>query len=286
MTAATTQAPNRPSAPQGPAPVSAPKMMMPDAIPNAASRTVLVAVPGYGKTSIGAFADRPVMIVMPNELGYITLYRHELVPAVPVMMPRSWSELLACIESIARDPGDRKTLVLDALAGAEALLSSQICAEHFKGEWGEKGFGAFGRGAKIVMREWPAILPRLTACARKGVDVLLLAHSKVKLFSDPAGPNYDRYEIDMGNDEAWSRTRMWSEAVMYGIFQPIVDQARPEANTARAKGKAIAQNRILRTENSPICDAKCQLGLEPVYTMPNSAAECAAAYWALVKGTK
>lgn len=261
-------------------------MVLPDSIPATGSRTVLVAVPGYGKTSIGAFAESPVMILTPNELGYLTLFRRGLVPSVPAMMPRTWSELLACIETVARDPGDRKTLVLDALAGAEALLSSQVCQEHFNGDWGERGFAAFGRGAKIVMREWPAILPRLTACARKGVDVLLLGHSKIRTFKDPIGPDYDRYEIDMGTDDAWSRTRMWADAVMYGLFRSVVDQARPESNTAKAKGKAIAQSRVLRTENSPICDAKCQLGLEPEYTMPNAAAECAAAYWALVKGTK
>jgi len=247
-------------------------------------RVVLVGVEGIGKTSIAAFAETPLMIMAPEELGYLTLYSRGLVPECAIVQPRSWLEVLAAIESAAREPGKYKTLVLDAMAGLESLCAWHVCQTEFKGDWGEKGFCAYGRGPGIVARTWPAILPRLTACARAGLDVILLGHARVKNFKNPDGADYDRYECNTGNDNVWARTKMWAEACLFLSFRPIVELVRPEANVARAHGKAIGQQRIMRCEYSAVADAKNQLGLSPEYEMPDNPAACAAAFWNLVKG--
>jgi hypothetical protein len=271
-----------PPPPAAPTATAAPKMVMPVMGAAIGTRSVLVATEGYGKTSCGAMADSPVFICTPDELGYDTLFQRGLVPACPVMKPRSWSEMLAAIEFIAREPGQCKTLVIDAMAGIEALCAAHVCAVNFEGDWGERGFQAWGRGKSIVAREFPAIFPRLTACSRKGVDVLLLGHAKVETFKNPEGADYDRFVCNIAV-EPWQKTKAWAEAVLFGNFRAIVDEAKTEKNIAKAKGKAIGQQRIMRCQYSASADAKNQYGLAPEYTMPDNPAQFAVAFWGLIK---
>lgn len=258
-------------------------MAVPTIVPTG-SRVVLVAVNGYGKTTIGAYGESPVVICAPDEQGYMTLLKHGLVPAIPVMQVKSWPELLASLSGLAQDKQGRKTIVLDALAGFEYLLARHVCETQFKGDWSERGFMSFYRGPAQVAREWPALLLRLTQCANAGLNVLLIGHAKVARFSNPDGADFDRFECACGHVDLWGRTRDWAEAVLFGNFRAIVDTARPESNIAKAKGKAIGQERILRCQYSAAADAKNQYGLAPEYTMPNEAEACAAAFWNLVNG--
>lgn len=251
---------------------------------SAGLRMVLVGVEGIGKTTIGAMADEPVIVMAPDELGYLTLRSRGLVPDVPVMRPSSWDQLIASLDALASDPRGRRTVVLDAMAGMESLLAQDVCKRHFGGDWGERGFAAYGRGAKVVGREWTSLFPRLTTLASRGMDVLLLGHARVRRFNSPDGPDYDRYECNVATEDVWARTKAWAEAVLFFNFRPIVDQARPEANVAKAHGKAIAHQRIMRCCYSPSADAKNQYGLKDEYAMPDDPAECAAAFWALMKG--
>jgi len=273
-----TRPPPRPVAASPPPPIG-----KPSAEPKGV-RITLVGVEGIGKTSIAAYGADTLMLITPDELGYLTLYQRGLVPECDVAQPRSWPDVLALIESVAQQPGRYKTLGIDAMAGLESLCAWHVCQTEFNGNWGEKGFRAWNHGPAIVARTWPAILPRLTACSRAGLDVILLGHARVKNFKNPDGPDYDRYECNTGNDDVWARTKMWAEACLFLNFRPIIDLARPEANAARAHGKAIGQQRVMRCQYSAVTDAKNQLGLDPEYEMPDSPAECAAAFWNLIKG--
>lgn len=245
-------------------------------------RVVLVAVNGWGKTSLAARAKDAVGIVAPDEHGYLTLLSRGLVPAIPIYQPTSWLETLACVDALAANPQGRRTLFIDALTGVEQMLAQHVCKTQYGGDWGEKGFMAFYRGPAQVAREWPAILSRLTRVAAAGVDVVLIGHAKVEKFKNPDGPDFDRYACACGTEDLWGRTRNWAEAVLFGNFRAIVDTARPEANIAKASGKAIGQERILRCQHSAAADAKNQYGLEPEYVMPNNADECASAFWNLI----
>lgn len=277
---------NSPPPPMAPPPAAprqaaAPTMRMPT-VHRAGIRAVLVAVNGYGKTTAAAHGPDPVVVMAPDELGYMTLLSRGLVPAVPVVEPTTWPETLASIDAIADAPQGRKTIVLDALTGFEMLLAAHVCKTQCGGDWGEKGFMAFYRGPAQVAREWPALLMRLTRAAEKGLNVLVIGHAKSTKFKNPDGPDYDRYECACGTEDLWGRTRNWAEAVLFGNFRAIVDTARPEANIAKASGKAIGQERILRCQHSAAADAKNQYGLQPEYVMPDEPQAFAAAFWNLI----
>lgn len=276
-------APPRPTpAPPPPPSKTAPAKMAMPTRSKSGSRVVFVAVNGYGKTTCGAYGPEPVVIMSPDEHGYITLHDHGIVPSVPIMQPKSWPELLASIESFAADRQGRKTIVLDALAGLEFLLARHVCETRFKGDWGKTGFLSWNEGPREVARIWPSLLARLMACSKNGMNILILGHAKVSRFNNPDGADYDRYECNCGAIELWNRTRDWAEAVLFGNFRAIVDQAREQANIAKAHGKAIGQQRIIRCQYSAAADAKNQYGLGPEYVMPDDREKFAESFWSMV----
>lgn len=280
----TTKMPPPPQRSGAAAPPEACEMQMPGKS-GAGIRAVLVGVEGIGKTTIGAYAPDPVIIMAPDELGYLTLHSRGLVPTVPTMRPRNWPQLLQAVEGFARDVQGRKTIVLDAMAGLESMCAGFVCQTEFGGDWGEKGYQAYGRGKGITTRTWPQLLLRLTSCANKGMNVLLLGHARVRAFNSPDGPSYDRYECNVGTDEVWAKTKAWCESSSFLLFRPIVDQAVNQTNMAKAKGKAVAHTRVMRCAYSAVSDAKNQYGLQDEYTMPDDPAACAAAYWNLMLTT-
>ncbi len=284
MTTMTT-APRAPSRTATPATAPVISMTMPERSSHGA-RVVFVAVNGYGKTTAGALGPDPVIVMSPDERGYETLYDHGLVPAVPLMRPRDWPELIASLRALASDQQGRRTVVLDALAGFEYMLAQHICRTQYGNDWGKGGFLAWNEGPRVVARTWPVLLGALQACAQRGLNVLILGHAKITRFNNPDGPDYDRYECACGTADLWSRTRDWAEAVLFGNFVAIVDQAREQPNIARAHGKAIGQQRVLRCQYSAAADAKNQYGLDPQYIMPDNPEQFADAFWRMVTRNK
>lgn len=261
--------------------VAAAKMEVPT-LTRLGSRVVFVAVEGFGKTTTGALGPKPVFICTPDEQGYITLLSRGLVPPLPVMQVRSWLELLASVEALARDAQGRETIVLDAMAGLEQLCAQHVCTTQYKGDWSKSGYLSFYEGPKVTARTWPLLLSRLTACARKGVNVLMLGHAKVRRFNAPDGIDYDRYECNVGTEEVWARTKAWAESVLFGNFRAIVETTGRENNTAKAHGKAVAHERILRCQYSAVADAKNTYGLAAEYAMPDDAAKFAESFWTMM----
>lgn len=244
-------------------------------------RVVLVAPEGMGKTSIGAHAERPMFICMPDEKGYDTLRKYGLIPESPAMHPRNWIELLQSIEYAAEGDHGRKTLVIDAAIGVERMLIQHIIHKHCEGD--PTKFDAYGRGTKFLSIEWPAIFGELNAAAARGMDVLILSHAKAAKYSPPDGSAYDRYTSNILYVELWAALKAWAQAVLFYTTRAIVDTARPETNVAKAKGKAIAGERILRCTLTPVAEAKNQWGLDPEYTMPDDPKEAADIFWNLTK---
>lgn len=271
-----TTTPPRPSEPKS-------MLLKPSSLPlqKCGARIVLVGEMGWGKTSISAGGPNPIIIAAPGENGYLTLFQRGLVPECDVAMPGSWPDLLSTLSSITRMTPAR-TVVLDALVGFESLCASHVCETEFGGDWGEKGFMAYGRGKGIVQRTWPLILPRFDALVRHGHNVMVLAHAQIRRFDNPVGAAYDRYEANVA-PEVWARTKAWAECVCFGTFLPIIDEGK---NKHAGKGKAVGHARVMHCQYSAVADAKNQYGLEPRYTMPDEPRACADAFWSLMFNSK
>lgn len=242
---------------------------------NLPNRYGLHAVEGLGKTSLLTHAPKPVFIQSRGETGLETLIEARQVTETPHFpAAESWEEAREQIRFLIDEEHGFRTLVIDTINGLERLMHEFICNRDFGGDWGEKGFAGYQRGYKVSLAEWRLFLNELDRVrTNKKMTVFLLAHTKVKGFKNPAGPDYDRYQPDM-HEDTWSLTLKWLDAVFFGNFETTVQVPGRAGSDMTKKGKGQGGSiRMLYTQRTAAYDAKNRLGLPEEIEMGNSSAE-------------
>ena len=232
---------------------------------------VINGVEKWGKTTMAAYAPGSALIVSPSDLsGYMMLYKDGLVPKRQTATPGNWLELFAIIDGIIANPGELKTLALDALGGFERLCHEHVCAQQFGGDWGEKGFISFHKGYDISVAEWMKFLARLDRLKMAGVNVLMLSHVKTQAFRNPLGLDYDRYVPDC-HAKTWGVTHKWADNIMFANFADTVQEKK-----GRTKG--VTGQRVLFTQRTAAYDAGGRMRLPFEIDIPNNAAQAWATF--------
>jgi len=228
-------------------------------------RVILHAVEGWGKTSMGSYTKTPAILMAKGETGYETLLGAGLVPSVPAARINTWLELLAIMDTL----NGYETVVLDAIGGFEHLCHEYVCDVEYKGDWGEKGFKGYQRGADVAVTEWLKLLAKLDKLRDVGITTLLLSHTKIGPYGNPLGADYDRLGSDV-HKKTWGVTHRWADAVLFGEFFTDVETNRSSKPDALRKGKGIGGGqRIIHTEWNAAYDAKNRYNMDPVIDIPD-----------------
>lgn len=223
-----------------------------------------------GKSSL--VGNAPDAVVMPTrqEETWDLLKRTGAVPAdLPVLpTPQSWGDVLGILSSLLEDEHGFRLLGIDTIGGCERLCHEHVCAQHFKGDWGERGFAGYQRGYEVALAEWREFLGLLDRLRdHRQMRVVLLGHTRIKQWRNPEGPDFDRYTVDV-HDKTWALTHKWADAVLLANYYVETEQD----NGKRAKGRG-GQQRFIYTEHSAAYDAKNRLGLPSEISMGNSGLE-------------
>lgn len=296
MTAPARPAPGRPSptnAPprSAPATSSGPISFKPMQASPQPLKILFYAVEGFGKTSMGAHTNKPFMLMGQAETGYSDLLAAGRVPAVPGLRVDTFKQALDTLDSLAKDHGDRQTLVVDSLTTFEDMVMDEVCREHFSGDWGPQGFQSYGKGYAMVSTEWMKLLARLDKVAQSGLDVVMLAHTAIKTFDNPTGASFKRYSVDLYDSEKASTlqaTKAFATDILFGNFLTIVEVGKAEAkkNIADQKGKGIGDTvRMLYTERRDTWDAKNRRGMPPEIELVNDPTQTWAQVWEAITNT-
>lgn len=232
------------------------------------NRVVFHGVEGLGKTSFAAQAPAPIFLMARGETGLETLIDANQLPETPHFPElQDWRSTLESLEALRTQEHPYKTIVLDTMNGFERLCHEFICDTHFGGDWGEKGFSGYMRGYEVALPEWRSFLSLLDRIREeRRCSILCLAHTKVKTFKNPEGPDYDRYTVDM-HDKTWGLTHKWADMVLFGTFYTTV-----EKEGGRSKGKG-GQQRVAYTTRHASYDAKHRHGLPEEIDLGDSPAE-------------
>lgn len=224
---------------------------------------VLYSRPGRGKTSLAAQFPNRLFVVDPTEEGIHDLKASGQVPAdTPVLTVNSWEEDIAILDELINNDHPYRYYVRDAIGatGLEGKLFEYVCKKDCEGNWDK--FSAYGRGPELALPYLNEYLNKLEDLRRKGVGVLLIAHSKVKAFNDPMRDSYDRIILD-NHDKVQNAILKWASTVGYIDYRVKVEE---ENGKAKAKG-GWAELHLVGT---PAFEAKNRDGITEVIKLPNA----------------
>jgi hypothetical protein len=222
-------------------------------------RVVLYGPPKIGKSTFGSEAPDAVFVTTEDGIDNVTVDR----------FPRaeSWAALIDNLEQVAKGEHSYKTLVLDTLNGAAELAAQHTCITKFSGDWGPKGFAAFGQGQAATSEEMRRVIPIFDACRARGMVVLLLAHTGVQSVRNPIEGDFTKYTPDVDR-RVWARFAAWADIIMRADYEYFVKKS----DNPLAKGKAVGTStRVLRCSGSAAEDVGTRVGFElPSETLPLS----------------
>ena len=206
---------------------------------------------GVGKSTFGAQAPNPIFL--GPEKGTMNLD----VARFPT--PHSWSDVMTALDELANSKHDFKTLVIDTLDWLEPLCYAHICKTYEVNSI-EKAAGGYGKGYREALNEMVEFRHKLSFLREnKGINIILLAHSKVVTFEDPTTDHgYSRYELKLQDSANVSIRSMWREYVDAVLFCNFETFSKGEGKQARG---VTSRDRKMWTERDAGFDAKNRFGL-------------------------
>lgn len=231
--------------------------------------THLYGPEGCGKTTFGAGSDAPIFIDVEQGSNELDVARFAFDDKGRTA-PATWPELLDALRVLEREKHEYRSVVIDTLDAAEALVWKHICERD--GQPSIESYG-YGKGYVTAVDEWRIFVAALERLRSKGLQVITLAHSMVKSFKNPTGEDYDRYTMKL-HDKAAGLVKERADAVLFARYEELPHR---DEKTRRVRGVSTGA-RVMFTVRHAAYDAKNRFDLPE--KMPLSWAD----YWSGVQG--
>lgn len=236
-------------------------------------QTVPLRVFGYGaekvgKSSFAAGAPGAVFLGPDSGTAHLDIER--------LPNPETWEEVLEILSLVESNPA-WKTLVIDPVNWLEDLVWARVVEGPNKPPTSEtrdkieKHGGGYGKGHTAAVSLWRTFTRELEAKHyAKGRNIILMAHAQKKVFNDPIGASWDRYEVKMHQQSA-GLLKEWCDDVLFFRHEILAKQEG-------AKTLAVSTDeRIIHTVWSKSWDAGNRSGLPAELPMSWEA------YWGAVE---
>ena len=215
----------------------------------------LYGVEGVGKTTFAA--DAPGVVFVDVEKG---TYEQDVARFVfddtERTTPNDWPELLGALRALAEPDHEFKTVAVDTLDATEALIWSYICARDEKENI--EGYG-YGKGYVAALDEWRLFVAAVERIRASGRNVVTTAHSVIKAFKNPEGPDYDRYQMKM-DGKAAGLIRERADVALFAQFETFVQKEDESKKKGRVRGVSTG-SRLAYTQRTAAYDAKNRFDL-------------------------
>ena len=153
-------------------------------------RILIYGPPGIGKTTFAAGAGKK-SIFIPCEEGA------DVVGADRFNLCEDVGAVMNALDELINEDHNYKVVALDSLDWFERLVWDQTCFDAGVPSIEQVG-GGYGKGYTEALKYHRAALGKLTQLRReKGMACVLIAHSHVRKFEDPALEAFDRFEIKL-----------------------------------------------------------------------------------------
>lgn len=218
-------------------------------------RCLLYGPHGIGKSTWAAKADGHVFIDIEDGLSNIYCSR------LPVVS--DWNEVRSQIAALVTQDHDYKVLIIDTADALEGIVTQHVVARDGKQSVEDYGYG---KGyVKVAEFFRDTVLKALdTVRSRRGMHVVLTAHSKIVKFEAPDLDSYDRYEPKL-NKHVSALIQEWADEVFftnYKVMTRKTDEGFGNRRTlAVGTGEGGAGERKVWTVERPSALAKSRLDL-------------------------
>ena len=207
-------------------------------------RTLIYGVEGIGKTTLAS--QWPGAVFLPTEDGQrnIDCQSFPLQKTLPALM-----DLLRSVGVLPSIPF--KNLVIDSVDGLDAMLQAKVIGEHNEKEL------SYGKDTELFATEWRHVLDALEWFnVSKGIGIVLIGHSQIERFNDPAGDSYDRYSPRLPKKSS-ALVREWCDESLFATYKTFTRVEELGFNKTRTL--AIDGGRVLKTCEKPSHMAKNRL---------------------------
>lgn len=229
-------------------------------------RYMFYGAEGTGKSTLASAAPDPIWIDADDGSARLNVARYQFRDEPAGHVPRTYAEILSAIHDLTVSPHSFKTLVLDTADRIESMLWQYIIERESEPSARSKdgaltsieSFG-YGKGYVMAVDEWRNLCVRLDRIrTTRGMSIVLIAHSIVKAYKNPTGPDYDRYQPAL-HDKAAGFLKGWCD--LTGFVRHEDDAAKEPGNrNGRPKGFSTGR-RLLMLSHSAAFDAKSRIAL-------------------------
>jgi hypothetical protein len=225
-------------------------------------KIIFYGVGGIGKTTFAAGAPNPIFLFTEQGQGLLDVPRFEPAKGDPVI--HDWSVLIECLQFLYNNEHPYRTVVLDTLDFAEPLLWDYTIRKH--NERDIESFG-YGKGYKHAATEGRLLLKWLDALRNdRGMIIILVAHSQVKKFEDPAALSYDRWQLKL-HDNFGGVVYDWADACLFAAYRQYIVTEDAGFGKKRARGDGGGE-RVIYCEERPAWQAKNRYSLPAELPLP------------------
>lgn len=218
-------------------------------------RMLIYGTEGIGKSTLASQAPKPIFIQTEDGLDQIECDSFPLA--------HSFEDVQQALLALINESQPYQSVVIDSLDWLERLIWDDLCHQYGVNSI-EKVDGGYARGYTHALTLWRKVLSDLDVLRnRKGMCVILLAHSKVETYNDPEHSAYDRYSPRL-NKHANALVAEWADAVLFATRKIITKKEDAGFNRTRTTAAGLGQGggeRILRCVGSPSCVAKNRYSL-------------------------
>lgn len=205
---------------------------------------VMYGPEGIGKSTFAANAPNPIFIDAEDGSTRLDVSRF------PV--PENWEHVRESLALLANEKHEYRSVAIDTADWIEPLIYEHVCSTC--GKASIEDF-CYGKGYVQALDQWRGFLDQLDLLRARGMNVILLAHTQVKTFRNPAGDDYDRYELKLHAKTA-GLLKEWSDAVLFTNYLVFPKEADNKKVKMFGDG-----SRVIYTEHRPAWDAKNKYGL-------------------------
>jgi AAA domain len=212
-------------------------------------RVLIHGQEGVGKTTLGAKFPNPVFIQTEDGIpAGLKIQSFGLLS--------SYGEVIDALAALGNETHNLKTVAFDSLDKLEGLIWADVCANN---HWPSIEAPGYGRGYVVADRHWRDILAATDWLRRKGMNVVLLAHSAIETVNDPRAPAFTSYQLRLHKR---ARGLIADEMDLIAFLATDVHVVAEDAGFSKKRTRADGgASRYLHCEGRPAFLAKSRFDL-------------------------